>query len=259
MEEHDAVNHPEHYCFGDIEVIDIIEALNLPYHLGNAVKYLARFRHKGKPVEDLRKAVWYIERYIEMIKRDERLDEIGKSVWEGIIRDKCEHRKTYTGLQATCGSAGNSHGLCHYSACPRVRTDKEPTFADAPLKHSGAAMSPTNDSDSAARYTWEHMSPKCDHYYTGHNECALCNFHITPVGECVDCDYDTCPLLPWNKETTDATTTMDEDGGGCGSDAVAAQVAEDVRKYEANADHPDNWPLPDGVRQAEYGPRHSDA
>lgn len=38
----DMVNHPEHYTDGGIETIDFIEAKKLPYHLGNAVKYISR-------------------------------------------------------------------------------------------------------------------------------------------------------------------------------------------------------------------------
>ena len=63
-DDHDPVNRPAHYTYGSIEVIDIIEALGLPYHLGNVVKYVARAAHKGNEVQDLRKAVWYLERYI---------------------------------------------------------------------------------------------------------------------------------------------------------------------------------------------------
>lgn len=65
----DAVNHPEHYTDGGIETIDFIEAKKLPYHLGNAVKYISRAgkKDKNKTVEDLKKAVWYIERYISII------------------------------------------------------------------------------------------------------------------------------------------------------------------------------------------------
>ena len=37
----DNVNHPAHYTYGSIEVIDVIEGLGLPYHLGNA--YLNRY------------------------------------------------------------------------------------------------------------------------------------------------------------------------------------------------------------------------
>lgn len=63
-----AVNHPAHYNIGKIEVIDAIEEWGLNFSLGNAVKYIARADHKGKPVEDLEKARWYIEREIERRK-----------------------------------------------------------------------------------------------------------------------------------------------------------------------------------------------
>ena len=55
--EHDNVNHPSHYTNGNIEVIDFIEDKNLPYHLGNAVKYISRAGKKDpeKTAEDLRK------------------------------------------------------------------------------------------------------------------------------------------------------------------------------------------------------------
>ena len=68
----DAVNHPAHYTYGSIEVIDIIEALGLPYHLGNAVKYIARAGKKDpdKETEDLRKAVWYLNRYIGLREKE---------------------------------------------------------------------------------------------------------------------------------------------------------------------------------------------
>lgn len=66
----DTVNHPSHYNYGDIEVINFIEQVtkhynpNVAYHIGNAIKYLARSPHKnGK--EDVAKAKWYIERAFE--------------------------------------------------------------------------------------------------------------------------------------------------------------------------------------------------
>lgn len=69
---HDAVNHPSHYTDGDIEVIDYIEDKKLPYHLGNAVKYISRAGKKNpdKTVEDLQKAVWYINRYIKKLSQE---------------------------------------------------------------------------------------------------------------------------------------------------------------------------------------------
>ena len=60
-----AINHPAHYNVGKIEVIDAIEDWGLGFSLGNAIKYIARADHKGRPVEDLEKAVWYIRREIE--------------------------------------------------------------------------------------------------------------------------------------------------------------------------------------------------
>lgn len=62
----DVVNHPPHYTTGGIEVIDAIEAWGLPFDLGNAVKYIARAGKKdpSKTDEDLRKALWYVERAI---------------------------------------------------------------------------------------------------------------------------------------------------------------------------------------------------
>lgn len=65
----DAVNHPSHYTDGKIEVIDFIEQKNLNFHRGNAVKYIARAGKKdpAKEVEDLRKAVWYLNREIKRL------------------------------------------------------------------------------------------------------------------------------------------------------------------------------------------------
>jgi hypothetical protein len=64
----DPVNHPRHYTFGGIEVIDALESWGLNYHLGNAVKYIARAKHKGNELEDLQKARWYLDRYIKRLQ-----------------------------------------------------------------------------------------------------------------------------------------------------------------------------------------------
>ena len=69
--EHDAVNHPSHYTRGKIEVIDFIEDQQLPYHLGNVIKYVARAGYKGNKLEDLKKARWYLDRYINEVMGNE--------------------------------------------------------------------------------------------------------------------------------------------------------------------------------------------
>jgi len=61
----DMVNSPNHYTAGGIETIDYIEAKELNFHLGNAVKYISRAKHKGSYIQDLEKAIWYISRAIE--------------------------------------------------------------------------------------------------------------------------------------------------------------------------------------------------
>jgi hypothetical protein len=58
----DPVNHPYHYKVGGIETIDFIEAKELNYNMGNAVKYISRADHKGNRLQDLEKAKWYIDR-----------------------------------------------------------------------------------------------------------------------------------------------------------------------------------------------------
>jgi hypothetical protein len=64
----DPINSPAHYTWlGGIEVIDITE--HLGFCLGNVVKYVCRADHKGKPIEDLEKAQWYLAREIARRKR----------------------------------------------------------------------------------------------------------------------------------------------------------------------------------------------
>lgn len=68
----DNVNHPSHYGGEDnpYEAIKVIEAWNLGFCLGNAVKYISRAgkKDKSKEVEDLEKAVWYLQREIDRLK-----------------------------------------------------------------------------------------------------------------------------------------------------------------------------------------------
>jgi len=66
----DSVSHPAHYTQGKIEVIDFIEDQKLGYHEGNIIKYVCRHKHKNKPLEDLKKAQWYLERLINNMEKD---------------------------------------------------------------------------------------------------------------------------------------------------------------------------------------------
>lgn len=67
---HDAVNHPKHYVShpSGIECIQVTEAMG--FCLGNALKYIWRADLKNDAIEDLRKAIWYIEREIALRERN---------------------------------------------------------------------------------------------------------------------------------------------------------------------------------------------
>ena len=68
----DPVNHPKHYTEhpSGVECIEITEHFN--FNKGNAIKYIWRSADKGKEVEDLRKARWYIDREIARILNGEK-------------------------------------------------------------------------------------------------------------------------------------------------------------------------------------------
>ena len=66
----DPVNHPSYYADGKIETIEFIEDKGLDFCLGNAVKYISRAGKKDpdKEIEDLNKAVGYINRRIKQLR-----------------------------------------------------------------------------------------------------------------------------------------------------------------------------------------------
>ena len=71
----DIVNNPPHYNQAGIECIQSIQASMTTdqfkgYLKGNIQKYLWRYEHKGKPVEDLKKAQWYLNKLIEINNED---------------------------------------------------------------------------------------------------------------------------------------------------------------------------------------------
>jgi len=64
----DMVNNPEHYKGRKFECIDIIEDFNLGFNLGNALKYILRAGKKDSYAQDIKKAIWYLEREVEWKK-----------------------------------------------------------------------------------------------------------------------------------------------------------------------------------------------
>lgn len=71
----DYVNHPRHYNInwkGDqaIETYEYINSWEMGYAEGNIIKYVSRHKYKGKPLEDLRKAQWYLTKLIEQYESE---------------------------------------------------------------------------------------------------------------------------------------------------------------------------------------------
>lgn len=68
----DPVNHPPHYTSSKsgVECIDVTE--HMSFCIGNAMKYLWRHQEKGNPIQDLKKAVWYIQREIARLESSKK-------------------------------------------------------------------------------------------------------------------------------------------------------------------------------------------
>jgi len=83
MKEKEMVNHPEHYneltlAGKPVETIDLIKTFaNMPgttqyngFLMGTIIKYLSRYPYKEKPLQDLEKAKWYLDKLIEEVKNE---------------------------------------------------------------------------------------------------------------------------------------------------------------------------------------------
>jgi hypothetical protein len=85
----DPVNHPSHYhseywhpaCGKTIECIDIVR--HMGFNLGNALKYIWRAGAKGDEVQDLEKAIWYLNDRISEVKRLREAEKQAAAVDEG--------------------------------------------------------------------------------------------------------------------------------------------------------------------------------
>ena len=69
-QKYEKIDHPDHYQAKGLEAIDVIEAYNLNFSIGSALKYLLRAGRKPgeTSIEDLNKAIWYIQREIDRSK-----------------------------------------------------------------------------------------------------------------------------------------------------------------------------------------------
>ena len=73
----DNVNSPMHYLQGKRETIVVIQDYMtkdefVGYLKGNIIKYVGRFKFKGKPLEDLKKSQWYLNKLIQEVEKWEQ-------------------------------------------------------------------------------------------------------------------------------------------------------------------------------------------
>ena len=64
----DVITPPNHYTKG-IETIDYIRSWDMDYVCGNIIKYVTRYPYKGTPVQDLKKARWYLDYLIKELDK----------------------------------------------------------------------------------------------------------------------------------------------------------------------------------------------
>ena len=67
IEEKEMVDHPSHYNQG-IETIEYIESWSMNFNTGNVIKYVTRAGYKNNQLEDMKKAMWYLQREIDRIE-----------------------------------------------------------------------------------------------------------------------------------------------------------------------------------------------
>lgn len=108
----DNVKHPGHYTVGDIEVIDYIRDKLTPaeftgYCIGNVIKYVSRWRHKGG-TEDLRKAEVYLNWAIDNLTEDVNYDISESDTFKfKLTKDEEDACDLYKHLFGACDGVSN--------------------------------------------------------------------------------------------------------------------------------------------------------
>lgn len=66
----DLINNPSHYCEGrKIQPLDVIEDWDLDFACAQVVKYIGRAGRKGSALQDCEKALFYLSRKVDRMKR----------------------------------------------------------------------------------------------------------------------------------------------------------------------------------------------
>jgi hypothetical protein len=104
----DPVNHPSHYTRTSLETIDVIEDMvkgwpsASAYRLGNVLKYIWRHRDKGDPKENLKKALWYLQRELDALEPSKPADALGPCTVPACGQPASVRVHTYDGITQSC-------------------------------------------------------------------------------------------------------------------------------------------------------------
>jgi hypothetical protein len=142
----DEVDHPPHYTYGKIEVIDAIEDWKLGFHEGNVVKYLARAKHKGNEIKDLKKAKWYLERAIERIENKKKEDVDSSKLINELVGMGASCRPVQEKLEDK-SDADSQCSTCHAERCGARDAYGVPVYCS---KHSRGKPSMMHSDKSAS-------------------------------------------------------------------------------------------------------------
>jgi len=85
---------PAHYTRGHIEVWDFIRDQKLDYHLGNAIKYICRAGYKDSKVDDLKKAIHYLENELTHSMSQQHFGTSNRVPYS-VFRDELEEQPDY--------------------------------------------------------------------------------------------------------------------------------------------------------------------
>ncbi len=118
----DNVNHPSHYTQGGIECIDGIKASMTAETFrgclkGNVLKYVWRYEKKEKPVEDLKKARWYLDRLIQELEDSNKIKEVEQVEEKASAKNISfeEFKKDFINLRAYICSYSENYKEVHCS------------------------------------------------------------------------------------------------------------------------------------------------
>ena len=100
MNKSDSVNHPAHYNYGNVEVIDYIRdciGIQGEYYfcIGNCIKYISRAEYKNNKLQDLMKCKWYLTRAIEDLDEMNNSNETSESTTDVINELNTEEFETF--------------------------------------------------------------------------------------------------------------------------------------------------------------------